>query len=583
MALLARIETDEQVVELFGPPDYPPAVRSPAERLVMAHFAASVNRDPIGTETSPVLFEERNYDIVARSKSVGVQPVPRFRDPTLIVRQTAVPEAGVLTLTVRFRGQIGRTSFTVRTGDEVVTIEAEVYPSKIDYAEDYDQLLSDVSRVHRALSLEYFRPTYRQGALNRDDTGSGIEWLSLLRQYVDELRDAIQYIDTAARRTLVQEQALTAAHRVRGSNASVVRAVARGLGTGDFQHVPGIGAVRSNIRVPRAYESLDTFEHRWIRSRLKAVLSRLAQLEVEQRLRVGRSVDRTGRQPPRLTAELDEIADISREIGRLLDSPVISAATVDVPASATSVQLQSAIGYGQAHQVLSILSAALTDEVGPAQYSTSDLNELYEIWCFLKVAQVVAELLGTSVDVSELIPTDSSGLRFTLRKGLTRTVKLPGKFVQAALAYNPAFDVPTGVQRPDIVLRLAGSGGVDVFVVLDAKYRIDGSPEYVRQFGAPGAPTDAVNQLHRYRDAIQVLDAKGEAIRPVVAAVALFPWPEPAIGYKLRDAADEVAIGALPFLPGNDTDLRAWLTDLFGSLGFTVVSEDKRRHLRLVD
>jgi hypothetical protein len=484
-------------------------------------------------------------------------------------------------MTVRFRGQVGRTSFSVRVGDATLVIEAEVYPSKIDYVEDYEELLSDVARVHRALILEYLRATFRQGRLERDETGSGIEWLSLLRQHVEELREAIQYINGAPRRTLVRESASTPIHRVRGSNSSVVRAVARGLGTGVTQQLPGIGSVREHIQVPRSYESLDTLEHRWIRSRLKTVLARLTELEADQQQRVDRSAKRSGKQPPRLAAELSEISSIKDDIGRLLETPVIAAATLDVPLTTTSIQLQGAIGYGQAYRVLTTLSAALVQAAGSEQFSTSDLNELYETWCFLKVAQVVAELLGTEVDCSELIPAGSSGLRFALRKGLTRSVKLSGKYVRAALVYNPSFDVPTGIQKPDIVLRIAASGGLDAFVILDAKYRIDASTEYVRQFGAVGAPIDAVNQLHRYRDAIQVVDDQREIVRPVIAGVALFPWPEPAVDYELLEAADEVGIGAVPFLPDNDLDLREWLTGVFASLGLSVVGPDGRR-LRLV-
>lgn len=581
MVQLARIDTGAVVVELAGVSEYPVALQSRVAGGITPHFAVSLNSSPIPTEEAPVLFEERNYEIIARATEPGVQPAVAFRDPTLVLQQTVVPEAGLVAITVRFRGQVGRTSFSVRAGDSTLVIEAEIYPSKIDYFEDYEELLSDVSRVHRALTLEYLRATFRQGRLDRDETGTGIEWLSLLRQQVDELRGAIQYINAAPRRTLVRESVSSPLHRVRGSNSSVLRVVARGLGIGGSQQVPGIGSVREHIQVPLSYESLDTQEHRWIRSRLKAVLARLTELEAEQQQRMDRSAKRSGKQPPRLAAELAEISSLKDDIGRLLETPVIAAATLDVPLLAATIQLQAAIGYGQAYRVLTTLNAALVRAAGSQEYSTSDLNELYETWCFLKVAQVVAELLGTDVDYSELVPTDGAGLRFALRKGLTRSVKLSGKYVRAALVYNPSFEVPTGVQKPDIVLRVAASGGLDAFVILDAKYRIDASTEYIRQFGAIGAPVEAVNQLHRYRDAIQVVDDQGEVVRPVIAGVALFPWPEPAVDYELLEAADEIGIGALPFLPGNDLDLREWLTGVFASLGLSVIGPDGRR-LRLI-
>jgi hypothetical protein len=581
VARIARIETDALVAEITGATEFPAALQSRGHREIAPHFAVSVNGSAIETTEAPLLFEERSYELIVRSKLPNAQPATAFRDPTVIVQRTAIEDANLLALTVRFRGQVGRTDFSFRAGAETLVIEAEVYPSKIDYIEDYEELLQGVADLRRSLILEYLRGTYRQGSTNRRETGSGIEWLTLLRDNLGALSAAIEFINSSARRTLLREYAATPIHRVRGSSAGAMRAVVRGIGSGDIQEVPGIGPARSRIQVSQAVESLDTLEHRWIRSRLKFVRGRLLELEAEQQARVRRSVERTGKRPPRLDAELAEIGEFGEMVGHLLLSPVISAATADVPVSATSLQLQSAVGYSVAYGVLSDLSAALAGDAGSDQYSTSDLNELYETWCFLKVAQVTAELLNTEVDFSELIPNGSSGLRYTLRKGLSRSVKLPGKFIQAALAYNPSFDVPTGIQKPDIVLRVVASGGLDVVIALDAKYRIDGSTEYIKQFGAAGAPIDSINQLHRYRDAIQVLDEKNEPIRPVVAGVALFPWPTPAHGYRLRDAADEVGIGALPLLPGNDADLRAWLTGLFESLGLTV-SGDDGRHLRIV-
>lgn len=129
--------------------------------------------------------------------------------------------------------------------------------------------------------------------------------------------------------------------------------------------------MRSQIQVARAFESFDTLEHRRIRSRLKFVHARLLELEDQQQARVRRSVERAGKQPPRLAAELTEIGELQEMAGQLLLSPVDSAAAVYVPAPVMSLQLQSAIGYAQAHQVISLLSAALARGTGVDFSSTS--------------------------------------------------------------------------------------------------------------------------------------------------------------------------------------------------------------------
>ncbi len=98
-------------------------------------------------------------------------------------------------------------------------------------------------------------------------------------------------------------------------------------------------------------------------------------------------------------------------------------------------------------------------------------------------------------------------------------------------------------------------------LVLDAKYRLDDSPEHIDRYGAPGPPEDAINVLHRYRDAI--LEHHEHPKRSVVQAAAAFPYhPPPGQDFaatKLYQSLAEVGVGAIPVLPGETSLLERWL------------------------
>ncbi len=101
-------------------------------------------------------------------------------------------------------------------------------------------------------------------------------------------------------------------------------------------------------------------------------------------------------------------------------------------------------------------------------------------------------------------------------------------------------------------------------LLLDAKYRIDASAEYVSRYGFPGPPEDAINVLHRYRDAILAATSRTDKVpkRIVVEAVAAFPYSDiPGYFRQSRwwQALQNVGIGAVPLLPGNEELLRDWL------------------------
>jgi predicted component of viral defense system (DUF524 family) len=201
----------------------------------------------------------------------------------------------------------------------------------------------------------------------------------------------------------------------------------------------------------------------------------------------------------------------------------------------------------------------------PLELGLQDLHLLYEYWCFLTLVRLAADIAGCPLPVRSLLSVEQHGVHLRLRKGRRQAVKLSlpeGR--RLTLTYNPRFGgkgylVP---QQPDMMLVLRAPGSETRRYILDAKYRLDASPAYRRRYGAPGPPADALNDLHRYRDAIR--DARLR--RTVVQAVALFPYREETAGAFAHSrhfrSLDEVGIGALPLLPGATTYLDRWLRTL---------------------
>jgi len=102
----------------------------------------------------------------------------------------------------------------------------------------------------------------------------------------------------------------------------------------------------------------------------------------------------------------------------------------------------------------------------------------------------------------------------------------------------------------------------DIILLLDAKYRVVSDDAYVQKYRAPGPPVDAINQMHRYRDAI-LIGAGPTRYRPTVRAVAIFPLnPESNTRFESQvfcRSLEDVGIGALPYLPSNKGLLHDWL------------------------
>ena len=251
--------------------------------------------------------------------------------------------------------------------------------------------------------------------------------------------------------------------------------------------------------------------------------------------------------------------------------------------SQESLVLQKATGYTDVYHTWTLLRRAYSLHEGLFRLQSKDIATLYEIWCFIEVSHIVKEQLGISdEEVDHRNRMEMEG-RFTwdLGKGEQSRILFSKDGVELAeLIYNPKhtqrenettsvgnFVVRTVSQKPDIVLQLVKDDiqtGMKMTYLFDAKYRIDSN-----RYGVDYPPDDAINQMHRYRDAIYYQQGQGVPLKKeVVGGYILFPGSgEPldvqaATFYK---SIKEVNIGAFPLRP-KDTENRELLSDFIGSL-----------------
>ncbi|MBW6475393.1 MAG: restriction endonuclease-like protein, partial [Anaerolineaceae bacterium] len=270
----------------------------------------------------------------------------------------------------------------------------------------------------------------------------------------------------------------------------------------------------------------------------------------------------------KIIAELDSIEKLIVRLSKLEPFENINGLP---PAGFASIQLLSAPGYRDAYQACSILALGLRIEGGPLRLSVKDLNLLYEYWCYIALLRIVSEVLGKPIPSSDLLTIQQRGLQILLQKGRQCNVKFDTDTKRTiTLTYNPKFVgenylVP---QQPDILMTMDDPGWPKLQLLFDAKYRIDTTQQYQDQYGTSGPPEDALNVLHRYRDAILEKDGiKSESKRSkrtVVQAAVLFPSHDtqqnPFSKSRLWKSLDKLGVGAVPLLPGETKYLEEWLT-----------------------
>jgi hypothetical protein len=182
------------------------------------------------------------------------------------------------------------------------------------------------------------------------------------------------------------------------------------------------------------------------------------------------------------------------------------------------------------------------------------------------VSHIVKELLGVDVDVDHRNRMEMNGIfTWELGKGEHSCVFFKKDDVELAqLVYNPKYTdkekdnismenlvVPTVPQKPDIVLQLKKydlQKDMKLTYLFDAKYQIEG-----RINGVDTPPEDAINQMHRYRDAIYYKEYSSKELKKeIIGGYILFPGDGQKTDVevsKFYKTIEEVNIGAFPLRP----------------------------------
>jgi len=579
MDALFEIETDEVLLTWSKPSEKEPEplthVISPPGRLVIRKrrkdlvFLGRTTRTGVPEQavaiteqtTGPRLYEYTNYKIYVRAKS-GTRVSITHRDPFVERDLSEQEEESVVYGNINFGPQVGRSPFSVLVdGRPEFDFEVEVFPSKLDYASDYEKILAEVQEVMTALAMEYLRSTFQLGTTSTVPQPAHLEWLTLLRHVVEDLETALQRIAQQPVRGLTRQPVSVRAERIKRVDSQVRSAIRRGAGSGGFLQIGDDLTVRQRLQERRARPTLDTQEHRWLATQLDSILRRLVRLRSTESL-----LDRSERRK----RTLQELGGLKTKISRLRQLEPMASASDQPPGGFASLQLLTAPGYREAYQACLILALGLRIEGGPMQLSVKDLNLLYEYWCYLALLRIISEETGQPIPTQSLFAISQQGLRVLLQKGKENRVCFDtptGRSIR--VTYNPllrgeSFLIP---QQPDVMITFEDPDWPRLHLILDAKYRVDASSKYKDQYNSPGPPQDALNVMHRYRDAIlesdQADQPDGRPKRTVVQAAAAFPFRESFPGEfgesRLWQALDRLGVGAVPLLPGNTAYLREWL------------------------
>ena len=466
---------------------------------------------------------------------------------------------------INYKNEIGRSEiqiiYKVDKETRAFRFGFEVLSTKLDYHEHWRTIVENIEREYRMLSLDYMRRTFHGFSPDQNGEHPDIVWWSVFEGEQQKFIKACKSIIDRPRHRLHGEEVYLRADKLKQTPHNIENRLA------EHRKEPAY-----LYRVEQHILSNDTQENRFLKFALHQISKRYEDLR--QRIEAVKTASGTMKSAMLATSET---------LKRLQHHPFFRTIGRFKGISQESMVLQKATGYNQVYRTWNLLRRAYSLNDGLYRLQTKDIATLYEIWCFIEVSHIVkAQLHLDDEDVEHRNRMEMNGIfSWELGKGEHSRILFRKDGVELAeLVYNPKnadkeddnvgikdLVVPTVPQKPDIVLQLTKNDlqqGMKMTYLFDAKYRIDGKDK-----GVDVPPEDAINQMHRYRDAIYYKDYDANALKKeVIGGYILFPGDgetnDVAVS-KFYKTIKEVNIGAFPLRP-KDVENRKLLENFIDEL-----------------
>ena len=509
--------------------------------------------------TSPLFFEQTDYEVIVKSrdgKSVSLwHENYSIRDKISPVTDSDDLISGI----INFGNSAGFSDFEIsHDGKKSLVVRIEVFPSKISYKEDYQDMLQDISNEIAGAVLDFMRNTYQEFSIGSTQNTVPALFFEIIKRIFDKFQNAAKTIISSPHHKLYVEHPIAPAHKVKKIDNQTIKWLQK-----HPEHVVPMYIGYTAVKAPTVKKQItyNTLENQFAKFILKSTVKKLKDF----RDRYTRST----RKPE--DAVLNSVDTMTASLNKLVNTTFLREVDDYRATQSMSLVFEMAPGYRELYKYYLMMQRGLSVHGDVFRMSHKDTAQLYEYWCFIKLVTLMKR--NYRLASSDVIKVDNTGVTISLVKGKKSEVKFinPRTGELITLAYNPGEqNTQTVNQKPDNVLTLEKKGSnVPYKYVFDAKYRIENNPsDPFYPDTKPGPKVSDINTMHRYRDSIVYeSDTPSRFMfeKTMFGAYVLFPYDDPDGEYKnhrFYKSIETVNIGGLPFLPGTTELLENFLAEL---------------------
>ncbi|MBB1292387.1 MAG: hypothetical protein ACJAVX_000707 [Pseudoalteromonas rhizosphaerae] len=529
-------------------------------------YEATNHANSIGI-AEPIFFENTQYqfewEFSSEVESAYLSHRSQNINDSFRFKRASLTSSARLTGTLNTGNDVGwmRLPLEFIAGGKVFksNISFEVLPTKMD-------MHSDLPAMYKMIDKEF--PLWRFSLLEKTEQNASkgqqrghfpLLWLANFNNLRKRFEDGLKVITQAPHSRLQSYVSYSKADRLKGRLPQrLSEKVKEDIKSKQFA---------KRYKVEKRQLSVNTPENRFIK--MVVTNSKKCIAKFENKLREANKAPDKQRLSDSF---LNELQEWQKPLQKTLNQSFFKEVSTYTGLNSESLVLQQKTGYSAVYRVWQELKYYLDVFEEQSSVSMKSVAEIYEVWCFLEIRNILINELRFEDKTKKLTNLQLNDfLEYQLKDGFAGAFEFEREDgLKARLAHEPRFTKKGKPiksylvsQEPDIVLEvtLSKPNSKRFIWIFDAKYRIktkQGRYDEDNIDKTDFVPDDAINQMHRYRDALIHInrESRSESIsksRPIFGAFALYP------GYFKQEAnpqsnpydeaIHEVGIGAFALLP----------------------------------
>jgi hypothetical protein len=533
------------------------------------------------TCAEPLFFENKSYDFTfAFNNSVASSPEPKIIHKLKRVEESFYASGDTLRGNINFGNDIGWFRLTLcywKHGQVIVqNIAFEVHPTKMDLTSDIDVIQTKIDQQFPLWRFSLAKKTEHEfSASRKPHEYFPLLWLAHFEKlHVLFFNNAKLILNAPHSRLLPNTRHLTADKIKTKIGHKLEQKITNTL---------AMGNENKRFSVTTHLLSVDTPENQFVKMALSKCANTLSRF-----IASAKANDKKPDNQILSHSFYNTLNEWQSSLNSLLKRPFFNEVSDFKGFTRESLVLQQKTGYMGFYKIWQELKLYLDVLGSDASMSLKTVAELYEVWCFLEIRDALVELGFTEKHTKKpqlvqkdlevkLIDGNRGAFYFEREDGITIRLAHEPEFSKTDMPHFEKIYSWTGKQRPDILLEATfdNDNKETIRWIFDAKYRIEQERDWDNVENPSDidlVPIDAINQMHRYRDALihihQARDGEKEKTRPIFGAFVLYPaWVnESANKNPYQEAIEQISIGAFPLLPNHpNLWFKEFLTSALGA------------------